>query len=140
MCSYGVEKSLRKLGFVDEVEMDLNSNTALVTFHSEESISLYSLSDQVRNAGFSVRSIEVKAQLGEIAVENKSEILLGSSLCRFVGIEKSELSGDVDLKLVGKDFMGKKDWKKWQAEHPETQAAQLNLNTDNSKEFCLITL
>lgn len=57
MCSYSVEYSLKKLPEIRSVNMDLNSNIALVYFKAGEAVNFEALAKKVKESGFSVRSV-----------------------------------------------------------------------------------
>ena len=140
MCTYGVEVSLKKLPFVDAVEMDLNANTAAVTFAEGEVVSLHSLSDQVRNAGFSVRSLKVELQVNPKDFQAEGPLVVGHSAFVFKGESPEKVAGPLTLTLIGKGFMAKKAWKDLQKNN---SLAVLNSESPSELgvvETCIATL
>ncbi|MEJ1242207.1 heavy metal-associated domain-containing protein [Chryseolinea sp. T2] len=57
MCSLSVEKSIRKLPFVKDVIIDLNTTVAVVEFSDASGVEMRKLIKSVRDAGFSVRDL-----------------------------------------------------------------------------------
>lgn len=137
MCSYGVEQSLRKLDFIDDVVMDLNSNTARITFDQKEEISVSDIAKGVRNAGFSVRSLVCVAEIEEQSVHELESIQVGDIACTFIDIQNTDLEGEVSLTLIGAPYMSKKEWKRWRKKCPENSMPVI---PGTIREFCYVTL
>lgn len=57
-CSFSTEQSIRKLDFVENVNMELNENMATITFKKDKEISIDAIVRRVYAAGFSVRSVK----------------------------------------------------------------------------------
>jgi copper chaperone CopZ len=117
-CTRTVEMSLRKLDFVKDVKMDLENTDGQVIFQPKSNVSAEKLANAVTAAGFSVRFIN-------IVYHSDSAMSVNDNYCfsydgnsyQFIGItQQARLSGDVTLKLVGKEFLPPKDFKKWKNE------------------------
>jgi copper chaperone CopZ len=111
-CSFGTERSIRQLKFVEDVKMDLNSNLAEITFKKGEAVSIDKLVQKVYDAGFSVGKVVVIYQFSNEQL-NGTWWTLGSDSYSFLDKTPAELKGALELTFVGEKFMPKKDYKKW---------------------------
>lgn len=116
MCSMSVEKALRKLGFVSNVEMDLNENRAEISFVEGEAVALAMIARQVKEAGFSLRDLTVEVTMDSLEVKNQQNVILENVVYQFRGVEPRKLEGSFEFQVLGEDFMSRKDWKSWKEE------------------------
>ena len=56
-CAYGLEKNLKKVKGVSEVEVDMKTGKAFVTIISEAKVTHAQLKEAVKRAGFSAKEI-----------------------------------------------------------------------------------
>lgn len=68
-CAYGLEKKLSQVAGVTNVSTDLKSGTVNLSLTEGESVSVRSLDEAVRRAGFTLESVSVTA-VGALKVEN----------------------------------------------------------------------
>lgn len=68
-CAYGLEKKLSQVAGVTNVSTDLKSGTVNLSLAKGESVSVRSLDEAVRRAGFTLESVSVTA-VGTLKVEN----------------------------------------------------------------------
>jgi copper chaperone CopZ len=110
-CSKAVEREMIKISFVKSVIMNLNTNEATVIIDDIQQVDWSKLAKSVYNAGFSVGYFNVPSC-------NKSDIAFGDKDCKqaYQYIGPSDRLPDADYyHLVGKYFMDKKTYSKWQA-------------------------
>ncbi len=113
MCSYSVENSIRKIQEVDKISMDLNNNIAFVYFKRNSAIDFNLLAERVRNSGFSVRHISFT--LSKPVTINQTGIFeTGSLTFQCINTSSSVLSPGSRLRLMGKEFMSKTEYKEVQ--------------------------
>jgi copper chaperone CopZ len=115
-CSYGTERSIRKLDFVEDVKMELNKNTAEITFKKEKSISIDALVKKVYDAGFSVRSVDVVYHFDQPVSISNHILQLDSSVVYVLQSGTSSLSGDVNMKFIKEKYVPKKELLKWKVQ------------------------
>jgi copper chaperone CopZ len=111
-CSFGTERSIRQLKFVEDVKMDLNSNLAEITFKKGEDVSIDKLVQKVYDAGFSVGKVFATYQF---TTEKLNGTLWtgGSNSYSFLDKVPAELKGSMEFTFIGEKYMPKKEYKKW---------------------------
>jgi copper chaperone CopZ len=121
MCSYSVEKQLRQLDFVQDIKMELNSNTATVTFVPGKKVIIEQLSKKVSDAGFSVGALYATFNFNGIEPKDGTWFSYEGDTYHFVGDRPyHNLSGQYKLRFVDKSFMSKKEYYQWK---PKIDAA-----------------
>lgn len=113
MCSYSVENSIRKIQAVDKISMDLNNNIALIHFKRNSTIDFNVLAERVRNSGFSVRHISFTLNK-QVSINQTGVFETGNLAFQCINTSSSELSPGSKLRLVGKEFMSKTEYKEVQ--------------------------
>lgn len=113
-CSYATEKSIRKLDFVQDVKIELNSNVATITFVQGKSIDLDALAQKVKDAAFSVRNINLVLELDSVKIESETLLQVDRLYFRFLQVKPQELKGEVNVRLIGRKFMSKAEYKPWE--------------------------
>jgi hypothetical protein len=73
------------------------------------------LKKAVEDAGFSVAQLKLTGQFGNIALKNDSHLTIGGKTFHFVGANGKSLHGNVSLKMVDKDYLTAKEFKKYRA-------------------------
>lgn len=116
-CSFSVEKSLRKVDFVEYVQMDLNERKAEVVLKKETTIDYRKLADAVRDAGFSVRDFYLRFDQTLSISSSCVELSSGNLLC--LGQPKTEAHRGETVQLLGKPFLAKSVFKKWKKDGTE---------------------
>ncbi len=113
MCSNAINKQLKTIADVQEVSIDLNTNTFVVYFKKNNTIEPKTLKEKVENAGFFVGSMLIT-----LPFEN-SDVLINTPIqnqnLSFVFVEKPKnaLNGPTTLKIIDEGFVTKKEYKKW---------------------------
>jgi copper chaperone CopZ len=74
LCAYGLEKKLAQLAGFTNVSTDLKSGTVNLSLTKGASVSVRSLDEAVRRAGFTLESVSVTA-VGALKVENNRLLL-----------------------------------------------------------------
>ena len=116
MCSKAVKNALEKVAFVEKVQVDIKNQQYNLSFREGRKVDFDALAAAVEDAGFSVASLLVTAQLPEPTTLQKDEhIALGGQTVHFLNAEGQSLSGTVTFHLVDKAFTSAKENKKWSA-------------------------
>lgn len=140
MCSKSVEKSIRKLDFIADVDMDLNANKAYITFLPGEEISFHQIAKKIKQSGFSVREMLIKAEISQLNIQNGAIHQLQQSVFCMVDVEEKRAKGQVEFQIIGEEFLPHKDWKKWSRlckDELETEAVALH---PQASEYYFVTL
>ena len=113
-CSRSVELSIRKLDFVDDVQMDLEHTSGKVIFKKGAKVDIEKIATAVSNAGFSVSFLRAQFQLHDSLniSENYCLNFEGSSY-QFIKIPSTVIKEEVTLLFIGKEFLSSTGYKKW---------------------------
>ena len=113
MCSKAVKTALEKVTFVDKVQVDIKNQQYNITFKEKNTVDFDALSKAVEDAGFSVASLKVTADVKDINVQKDEHIQIGSHYFHFLNAKGQQLNGSTTFALVDKQFVPAKDFKKW---------------------------
>jgi copper chaperone CopZ len=113
MCSRAIYKSLVKVPGVAKVTEDIEHSSFTIEFKGQEKISPDALKKAVRDAGFSVARMELRANFDHVAIPGTGPLSYGGISFVFVGANRQELNGEQRLILVDKDFLSDKERRKY---------------------------
>jgi copper chaperone CopZ len=113
-CTRSVEMSIRKLGFVKDVKMNLEHTEGTITFKQDKKVDVEQIAKAVFNAGFSVRYLRASILFNHADVSDGHCIANSGYNYEFIQTKPQTLDGAVMVKFVGDKFVPKKDLKKWQ--------------------------
>lgn len=116
MCSKSVEMSIRKLDFVDNVEMNLERTEGKITFKPGAEVNVEKIAQAVVNAGFSVRYLHAGFVFDNVNTGNGNCFVFEGRQFQFVKTEPKTLNGETTLKFVGKKFQSPKEYKHWKGD------------------------
>lgn len=118
MCSNAINKQLQSLQEVENVDIDLNTNTFIVTLKKGNSVTPVVLKQQVEKAGFFVGSLV-------LSVDSKS-------LNNYINVEKSKIpnSGKIQIQILDKGFVTDKEFKKLSKKYKEFASYLANNQKD----------
>lgn len=112
MCSNSIYKSLKTISFIEKVDSDVETSTFNIKFKTNQEVDLDALQKAVEKAGFSVASLKFIMNVNNIKVQNQQKIEIGNMTFHFVNIKDKVLNGDVEFRIVDKDFVLPKEFKK----------------------------
>lgn len=115
-CSRSVEMSIRKLDFVQDVQMDLQNTRGKIVFKEGGHVSIDKLAKAVTDAGFSVRYLNALFVVDSVSIFNNNYFDYENAHYRFINAVTKKLSGAVTLTFIGKKYLPKKEYKKWKKE------------------------
>jgi copper chaperone CopZ len=115
-CSRSVEMSIRKLDFVQDVEMNLEHTRGKITFKPLAKVSVEKISQAVVNAGFSVRYLQAGFNFENLAINKNYCFPFEGKQYQFIQTEKKILNGEVLIKFVGKKYQSVKEYKHWKSD------------------------
>ncbi|HVD98245.1 MAG TPA: heavy metal-associated domain-containing protein [Cytophagaceae bacterium] len=114
MCGMSVENALRRLPFVEDVQMDLNSNTATIYFRKNTEISIRKIADEVYGSGFSVRSIEADYAFQDLTVHDFSSYQVGKDEFHFLKVGEHTINGVATIIFLNKRLISRKEYSHWE--------------------------
>jgi copper chaperone CopZ len=116
MCSYSVERSIKKLGFVERVAVDLNTNIATVVFKTDVKTNIRDLIKSVANAGFSVHSLSAQFNFPTSVKVTDSFFYFDDQTFIILDPKSNEMfRGPVEIKFIEKKFSESKLYKKYKS-------------------------
>ena len=130
-CSFGVEQSVRKLDFVQEVKPDLNAATATVSFQPDKKISIDELVRKVYQAGFSVRFVKAVYHFHQPTLPLNDTLIINKDVFYFLNPPSSFLKDDVTLELISEKYVAKKVFKRWEQQIQLAQLKYPQLRSDS---------
>ena len=114
MCSKAVYKSLQAVPFVQEVKSDLVNSAYTLTFKEGSAIDPDALQKAVKDAGFSVASMQLTIHFEKGAtVKNDTHITVDGKTFHFLNVPEQTLQGDQQLRIIDKNFVTAKEFKKY---------------------------
>ena len=112
MCSNAVNKALQKVPSVASIRSDIKNSSFSITFKEHAEIDIDALKNAVEDAGFSVGSLQLTGRFNQVNIAKDQHVQIGNSEFHFLGVEKQTLNGEKTLKVVDKDFLTAKEFKK----------------------------
>jgi copper chaperone CopZ len=112
MCSKAVKIALEDVPSVEKVMVDIKSQQYNITFKPSATVNFDDLSKAVEDAGFSVASLKVSADVNNIKAEKDKHIQIGDKYFHFLNASGQQLNGTTTFTLVDKSFLPAKDFKK----------------------------
>ncbi len=113
-CSRTVEMRIRKLSFVKNVEMNLEHTEGKILFKNGAQVNIDKIAQAVNDAGFSVRYLQASFTFDHIDLAPSGCFEFDKDNYVLINTQKKELKGTTTLKFIGKKFLPKKDFDKWQ--------------------------
>ena len=113
MCSKAVKEALEEVSFVEKVQVDIKNQRYNITFKNETDVDPDALGKAVEDAGFSVASLSVTAHVTDMTVAKDRHYQIGSHYFHFLNADGKQLSGATTLKLVDKQFVPAKEFKRY---------------------------
>lgn len=112
MCSNAINKALRTLDFVEDVEADIKTYTFSISFKPNSTVDFDKIKDKVEDAGFFVSSFSALINFHNLLVKENVPIKLGDKIFWFIHVEEQTLDGVKELKVLNKGFLSSKELKK----------------------------
>jgi copper chaperone CopZ len=135
-CSRSVEMSIRKLSFVDSVNMNLEHTEGKIIFKKGVKIEIEKIAKAVVDAGFSLRSLYAGINIAPLNISNDFCWVYENDNYHFIKIDNArELKGIVTLKFIGEKFMSKKEFKNWKMYCNTNCNVPTSQNTPLSKTY-----
>ena len=113
MCSNAINKSLKTLDFVDEVNADIKTYTFEVTFKANSKVDFDKIKMKVEKAGFSVSSFVATIHFNNVKVKSNQAVTIGDKTFDFVNVKDQLLRGAQQVKILDKGFVSPKEYKSY---------------------------
>jgi copper chaperone CopZ len=115
MCSNAINKALLRVPFIASVDADIKNSAFNIVFREGSSIDIDVLKKAVQDAGFSVGALELTGKFNRVAIANDEHVKLGAFTFHFIDVKPETLDGEATLKILDKDFVSAKQFKKFSA-------------------------
>lgn len=113
-CTRSVEMSIRKLDFVDDVQMNLENTQGTITFKPGSNVDIEKIAKAVVNAGFSVRFLNAVYKTDStFQVSENYCMSYNGATYQFVKVTAGKMPGSITMKFIGKEFLPADEYKKW---------------------------
>lgn len=113
MCSKAVKVALEEVAFVEKIQVDIKNQQYNLTFKPNAAVSFDALSKAVEDAGFSVASLKVTADVNNITLEKDKHLQIGDQYFHFLNAAGKQLNGAITFSIVDRSFVSAKEFKKW---------------------------
>jgi len=130
MCARGTEETLKRLDFIDSIDVDLNTLVAHIIFKKNVNAPIEDIIKAVEDAGFSVRDIKAVYNFTNQKIGKDEHIDYGNDVLHFVGANDKTLNGPVMLRFIDKQFVSKKEFKDW------SKKTSMTCYKNNKKDDC----
>jgi hypothetical protein len=104
--------SIRRLDFVDNVVMILESTEGRIFFKPDAPIDLNEIAKAVVNAGFSVRFLKLQMSFDDIPLNSDGSFVFQHQRFKWIDCP-ANVNGSVALQLVEENFLPKKESAPW---------------------------
>ena len=115
MCNLAVKKSLQKLSFIKEIHADVETSIYTLTFKEGEKIILSDIQKAVKKAGFSVAKLVFTSTFNNMLIPENSQIVADGNTYHIIDNKNKKLNGSVDLRIIDKEFVLDKEYKKYKS-------------------------
>ena len=112
LCSNAINKALRTLDFVSDVEPNIEQSTFEIRFKNSADVNFDLLKKKVEDAGFFVAKMWVELNIAETNVENDTHLEVQGMMMHFLNVGNKTLNGLVKLQILDKGFVSSKEYKK----------------------------
>jgi len=130
MCARGTEETLRRLDFIDSIDVDLNTLVAHITFKKNMNVPIEDIVKAVDDAGFSVRNINAVFNFNNQKIGKDEHIDYGNDVFHFLGVDNQTLNGPVAIRFIDKPFVSKKEFREW------SKKTAMTCYRNNKKDSC----
>lgn len=112
MCSNAINKALKTVDFVDNVEPNIKTSNFEITFKPGSKIDFDKLKKKVEDAGFFVSNFIATVHFDNVQVKPGEPFTLADQAFQFMNLKDTGLNGDKTLKIIDKGFISAKEYKK----------------------------
>ncbi|MBP6432773.1 MAG: heavy-metal-associated domain-containing protein [Ferruginibacter sp.] len=112
MCSNSINKSLKTLDFVENVEANIKTSSFILTIKQNSNANLDAIKAKVEDAGFFVAKMTASVSFNNTTVKNDEHIKIGNEVYHFLNITAQQLNGEQQIKILDKGFVTAKEYKR----------------------------
>lgn len=113
MCSKAIFKSLSKVSFIKNIDVDVEKSTYVLQFKEGEKVVLDDVKKAVQDAGFAVADLQVTMGFSNAEVYNDAHVIVDGSTFHFLNVNKQTLQGDKTIRVIDKNYVTPAEHKKY---------------------------
>ncbi|MHA4846165.1 heavy-metal-associated domain-containing protein [Flavitalea antarctica] len=111
MCSKSIDKALKTLDFIQNIEADIKTYTFEITIKEDGIADFNAIKKRVEGAGFSVSSFIATINFGKVTIEKHQPLTVGNTILFLVNPPEQPLNGTKRVKLLDKGFVSAKEYR-----------------------------
>ncbi len=112
MCSNAINKALKSLEYVADVDADIKTYSFEITFKPNSVVDFDQVRKKVEKAGFSVTSFIAIIHFDNQVMKNSQPVLIGNQTFLFTNTADQLLNGDKAVKILNQGFVSTKENKR----------------------------
>ncbi|TAJ47379.1 MAG: copper chaperone [Chitinophagaceae bacterium] len=112
MCSNSINKALKTIDFVQNVNPNIKTSTFEITFKDGSSVNFDKLKKKVEDAGFTVASFIAFVNFNNTTIKENEPVKIGDKTFYILNAKEKSLNGAKQIRIVDKGFVSSKDFKK----------------------------
>ncbi len=112
MCSNSINKALKTLDFVLDVDADIKTYTFEISFKQNTDIDFDMIRKKVENAGFSVVSFVAAILFNDVQVISGQPVTIADKTFLFINMKDQPLDGVKKIKILDKGFVSPREYKR----------------------------
>jgi copper chaperone CopZ len=116
LCSYSVERELKKLDCIEQVTMDLNQNIATIRFKPNKVVRMKEVVDAVYKAGFSVGYTQALFSFNTVTIDEFFSFSYEGDRYKLINGSSQALQGEHVIQFIDKKYLVPKIYKTWEAQ------------------------
>jgi copper chaperone CopZ len=113
MCSNSINKALKTLPFIENVNADLKTYTFEISLKANNKADFDKIKKKVEDAGFSVSGFSAFINFNNVQVKENKVVTIGDKTFLFVNIKEQSLNGVKEIKILDKGFISPKEYKRF---------------------------
>lgn len=128
MCSNAINRALQKLPFIQTVNADIKNSAFDISFNKGHEVEIEALRRAVEDAGFFIAGLQLTGIFNDLKVASEEKVKLGKNELRFLEINKQTLNGEKTIRVLNKEYVTAKEFKKFntatrsRVQQPEKEA------------------
>ncbi|MEW5677115.1 heavy-metal-associated domain-containing protein [Flavobacterium enshiense] len=125
MCSNSIYKSLKKVSFIENVESDVEKSIFTIKFKENETVDLDAVHKAVEKTGFSISGFQFVMNVANLEAKDGVNFELEGKKFHFVDVKENKLNGDVMFRLINKNFVAPKEYKRLKTKLVESNSERI---------------
>jgi copper chaperone CopZ len=117
MCSNAIDKALRSLPQVADIQTNLDQNLFVISLRDGETVSFDDVKNKVEEAGFSVGKLTAEVHFPAMTTRQDAHVKVAGMLLHILKSSQPTVEGWQTVQVLDKSFVLDKQFKKLQQQH-----------------------